>query len=53
MPKSFDLCVKSGGRVRTKTLSDNKFQHICFPKGGGDAVVGEVKHKKSDGFLKK
>lgn len=43
MPADFDKCVKDGGRVRTKTLKDGKYIKICFPKGGGPSVAGEVK----------
>lgn len=43
MPKAFDDCVSGGGRVRTKTLSGGRYMHICFPKGGGPSVAGEVK----------
>lgn len=46
MPKAFDACVKGGGRVRTKKVGGNKYIHICWPKGGGDSVAGEVKTKK-------
>ncbi len=45
MPKEFDNCVKAGGRVRTKTLKGDKYLHICFPKGGGPGIAGEVKSK--------
>lgn len=48
MPVKFDACVSGGGRVRTKTLSGGRFLHICFPKGGGPGVAGEVKTKKSN-----
>ena len=43
MPVEFDACVKNGGRIRTKKLSGGKYMHICFPKGGGPSVAGEVK----------
>jgi hypothetical protein len=46
MPAEFDACVKSGGRVRTKTLGNGKYTHLCFPKGGGPSVSGEVKTKQ-------
>ncbi len=46
MPKEFDTCVAAGGRVRTKTMSRGRFIHICFPKGGGPSVAGEVKTKQ-------
>mgnify|MGYP001606614798 CR=1 FL=1 len=45
MPKAFDDCVAGGGRVRTKTLSDGRYLHICFPKDGGAGIAGEVKQK--------
>jgi hypothetical protein len=45
MPAEFDACVKDGGRVRTKTIKGGKYIHICFPKGGGPSVSGEVKSK--------
>ncbi len=44
-PKAFEDCVKGGGRVRTKTLSDGRYIRICFPKGGGPGIVGEVHEK--------
>ena len=46
MPKEFDDCVKAGGRVRTKELSSGRYMHICFPKGGGSSIAGEVKTKQ-------
>ena len=48
MPQAFNECVKNGGRVRTKTLKDGKYIHICFL--GGKSYAGEVRTKeKSDG----
>lgn len=46
MPKAFELCVKQGGRVRTKKLKDGKYIHICFING--QSYPGEVKRKKED-----
>ena len=46
MPAAFDKCVKGGGRVRTKKVGQNKYIHVCFPKGGGPSEAGEVKTKK-------
>ncbi len=43
MPIEFTNCVKNGGRVRTKSLPNNQYLHICFPKGGGPSISGEVK----------
>ena len=44
MPKAFMSCVKRGGRVRTKRLSDKKYMHMCFKSG--KTYVGEIKRKK-------
>jgi len=52
MPQAFDNCVKAGGRVRRKTLSDGRYVNICFPKGGGQGIAGEV-HVKEGEKLKK
>lgn len=46
MPKEFDECVRKGGKVRTETLSGNRYRHVCYPKGGGKPVKGYVKVKK-------
>ena len=43
MPQAFDNCVASGGRVRTISLPKGKYMHICYPKGGGSPIHGEVK----------
>lgn len=42
MPQAFTDCVKNGGRIRTRKLSGGKYIKICFPKGGGSSVAGEV-----------
>jgi len=49
MPAGFNKCVKSGGRVRTKTIRPGVYMHICFPKSGGPSIAGEVKHVKTGG----
>ena len=49
MPKTFTRCVKQGGRVRTikpKGKGDRTYVPICYPKGGGSPVSGEVKKRK-------
>ena len=53
MPKEFDACVKNGGKVRTKSLKDNKYMHICFKDG--KSYAGEVKEKEmpNSGLLSK
>ena len=45
-PQKFDQCVKDGGRVRTITLKGGRHVPICYPKGGGAGIAGEVKHSK-------
>ena len=45
MPADFDKCIRDGGRVRTKSLPDNKFMRICFK--GGKSFSGEVKTRAS------
>lgn len=44
MPAAFDRCVRSGGRVRRRTLSDGRYQNICFKDG--ESQAGYVKKKK-------
>ncbi|KKN00161.1 hypothetical protein LCGC14_1140550 [marine sediment metagenome] len=46
MPVAFDKCVADKGRVRTITLKGGRFMPICYPKGGGAGIAGEVKHSK-------
>ncbi len=45
MPKAFENCIRSGGKVRTKELSNNRYMHICFKNG--KSYAGEVKTKKN------
>jgi len=49
MPKEFNKCVKEGGRVRTikpKGQKSKTYVHVCYPKGGGPSVSGEVKKRR-------
>jgi hypothetical protein len=46
MPQAFENCVSGGGKVITKRVNDTEYMHICFPKGGGASVAGEVKKYK-------
>ena len=48
MPAKFDACVRSGGRVRTKGLSGNRYIKICY--SAGKSTAGHV-HKKKKGCL--
>lgn len=45
-PKAFEDCVKAGGRVRTKQLSDGRYIHLCFIDG--KSYAGEVKEKAGE-----
>jgi hypothetical protein len=46
MPADFLKCEKDGGRIRTKSINDKQYIKICWPKGGGPSVSGEVHTKK-------
>lgn len=46
MPAKFNKCVSGGGRVRTVTPKRGVSIKVCFPKGGGPSVRGEVHRKK-------
>ena len=43
MPKVFEDCVKNGGKVRTIIPKSGRYLHVCYPKGGGAPISGEVK----------
>lgn len=49
-PQAFENCIKHGGRVRTKTLSDGRYIHICYV--GNKSYAGEVKDKQDGSRLK-
>ncbi len=53
MPADFEKCRDAGGRIRTKSLPNGKYMHICFPKGGGPSVAGEVKTKLRKAIYKR
>lgn len=38
------MCVANGGKVRTKTMSKNRYMRICFLNK--KSYAGEVKTKK-------
>jgi hypothetical protein len=46
MPKPFENCVKRGGRVRTKKMSNGRYRRICYLNG--KAYLGHIKKKKKD-----
>ncbi len=41
MPASFDRCQKNGGDIRTESLGENKYRHVCYLKG-----------KRHEGYIK-
>jgi hypothetical protein len=47
MPEAFDKCVRAGGKVRTKSMSNGKYMHICFL--GNKSYAGEIKSKGTGG----
>lgn len=52
MPKKFDACVRSGGKIRTINLNETQYAHICIKKdgiikNGGQSIMGEVKVRKT------
>ena len=46
MPKRFDNCVKRGGDVRTKSLDDDRYMHICYDRKSNKSYVSHIKHRK-------
>lgn len=46
MPKEFLDCVKNGGKVRTKSLPNDRYIKICYLNG--KSFSGEVHSKKND-----
>lgn len=44
MPRAFENCLKNGGRVRTVSLKDGKYVHVCYK--GDKQFRGHVKTKK-------
>lgn len=46
MPAAFDKCIADGGKVITKKVNSKQYIHVCYPKGGGASVSGEVKNYK-------
>ncbi len=47
MPRGFNMCVKKGGKVRTKKMSGGRYMHICYLNG--KSYAGEVKKVKKKG----
>lgn len=45
MPQKFESCRHMGGKIRTKSMTNGKYMHICII--GGKSFGGEVKKKKS------
>ena len=52
MPPKFTSCVSGGGRVRRIIPKSGVYLNVCYPKGGGSPVRGEVHHyKKNPGAI--
>ena len=51
MPKDFEECIRKGGKVRTKRLSNGKYIHLCFVDG--KSYSGEVKSRLKTNLSKK
>ena len=52
MPAAFERCVKNGGKVRTKSLGNGKYMHICFLNGksySGEVKTAKTHHSAEDG----
>jgi hypothetical protein len=45
MPVDFEKCRANGGEIRTISLPEGKYIHICYDKNG-QSYRGEVKTKK-------
>ncbi|MCX6724247.1 MAG: hypothetical protein NT155_03710 [Candidatus Staskawiczbacteria bacterium] len=52
MPKAFDDCVANGGSVKTIVPEPGKYLHVCYPKGGGASIAGDVKTVKAGSMPK-
>lgn len=46
MPADFIKCENNGGKMRTQSLSDSRYRHICIDSSG-KVHLGEIKVKKS------
>lgn len=46
MPEDFTRCVRRGGRIKTIKPRPDVYIPVCYPKGGGSPVHGEVHHVK-------
>lgn len=48
MPAAFDRCERQGGRIKTVVPKKGIYVHVCYPRGGGSPVHGEIKHTKEN-----
>ena len=44
MPAAFEKCRSMGGKIRTKSMSKNRYMRMCILKG--KTYMGEMKTKK-------
>jgi hypothetical protein len=52
MPEAFTRCERRGGRIRTIKPRPDVYIKVCYPKGGGSPVHGEV-HRTEEAPKKK
>jgi len=46
MPADFERCKENGGKIITVNPTKDTYMAVCYPKGGGSPVRGEVHRKK-------
>lgn len=44
MPRLFNKCIANGGKIRTRTISKNRYRRICILDG--KTYLGEIQIKK-------
>jgi len=49
VPEGFDQCEANGGRIRTKSMGDGQYMHICFLDG--KSYPGEMKTAQKDNTI--
>ena len=52
MPEDFERCVAEGGRVRTMSLSNDRYVRVCWDKSGephrGEVTKAATKEKPKE-----
>ena len=49
MPADFDRCARRGGKIRNIKPRPDIIIPVCYPKGGGSPVHGDVHHLDKQG----